>query len=158
MKDYYQILGVLFSASQEEIKGAFRALIQKYHPDKNATPEATERTREIIEAYKILTDSDAKYRYDQIYNHYYGSKAQPNEKQNSQRTTERKTTVPDDPILQKWIRAAQRQARVEIETLIKDLPEAVGVAAKGAFQHVCYYLLFSIGLLLLMKGCVSNPL
>ena len=66
MKDYYQILGVLDSASQEEIKSAFRKLAFKHHPDTNPGNEkqAEEKFKEINEAYGVLGDKDKRQQYD----------------------------------------------------------------------------------------------
>jgi len=66
MKDYYQILGVLDSVSQEEIKSAFRKLAFKYHPDTNPGNEkqAEEKFKEINEAYGVLGDKDKRQQYD----------------------------------------------------------------------------------------------
>lgn len=155
MKDYYRILGVPSSASQEQIKSAFRELIRKHHPDKNASPEATERARDIIEAYKILTDREAKVRYDRVYADHFGSTETQGE-QDSKQSKKSERSTHEDPILQKWIRAAQRQARTELDNLMRDFPEAVGVAAKGAFQYVGYYILFSIVLYILLRALISR--
>ena len=66
MKDYYQILGLLDSVSQEEIKSAFRKLAFKYHPDTNPGNEkqAEEKFKEINEAYGVLGDKDKRQQYD----------------------------------------------------------------------------------------------
>ncbi len=65
MKDYYAILGVEKTASQDEIKRAYRELAKKYHPDKNpGDPEAEERFKEINEAYAVLSDPDKRAEYD----------------------------------------------------------------------------------------------
>ncbi len=66
MKDYYQILSVLDSVSQEEIKSAFRKLAFKYHPDTNPGNEkqAEEKFKEINEAYGVLGDKDKRQQYD----------------------------------------------------------------------------------------------
>jgi len=53
----YKILGILPSASQEEIKKAYRVLARKYHPDVNKEPGAEERFRKINEAYRVLMNS-----------------------------------------------------------------------------------------------------
>ena len=63
-KDYYDILGVSKTASDAEIKKAFRSLSLKYHPDRNSTPEAAEKIREINQAYEILGDSAKRKQYD----------------------------------------------------------------------------------------------
>jgi len=62
MKDYYRILGVLDSVSQEEIKSAFRKLAFKHHPDTNPGNEkqAEEKFKEINEAYGVLGEITAK--------------------------------------------------------------------------------------------------
>ncbi len=65
-KDYYDILGVDRDADQKEIKKAYRKLAKKYHPDRNPDdPEASEKFKEISEAYGILSDEDKRARYDQ---------------------------------------------------------------------------------------------
>ncbi len=66
MKDYYQILGVTDSVSQEEIKSAFRKLAFKYHPDTNPGNEkpAEEKFKEINEAYGVLGDKDKRQQYN----------------------------------------------------------------------------------------------
>lgn len=56
MQDYYKILGIPPGASIDDIKKAFRKLTRENHPDKVPSPEATTKARDIIEAYKILTD------------------------------------------------------------------------------------------------------
>merc|ERR1712001_393971 len=53
-KNYYKILGVKKSASEKEIKKAFREKAKLYHPDKNDSPDAEQKFRELAEAYEIL--------------------------------------------------------------------------------------------------------
>ena len=66
-KDYYKILGVGRSASQDEIKKAFRKLAVKYHPDKNpGNKAAEEKFKEITEAYEVLGKEDSRRKYDEL--------------------------------------------------------------------------------------------
>ncbi len=62
--DYYQILGVKYSASADEIKRAFRKLAVIYHPDKNPDPAAENIFKNINEAYDVLGDPAKKNKYD----------------------------------------------------------------------------------------------
>jgi molecular chaperone DnaJ len=65
-KDYYKILGVDRTADAKAIKSAYRRLARKYHPDVAKTKDATERFKEISEAYEVLSDPEKRQRYDSI--------------------------------------------------------------------------------------------
>ncbi|XP_020486621.2 dnaJ homolog subfamily B member 12a [Labrus bergylta] len=64
-KDYYQILGVEKTASEEDLKKAYRKLALKFHPDKNHAPGATEAFKAIGNAYAVLSNTDKRRQYDQ---------------------------------------------------------------------------------------------
>ena len=60
-RDYYEVLGVSRTASDAELKKAFKKLAMKYHPDRNPDdPSANEKFKEAAEAYEILSDSEKK--------------------------------------------------------------------------------------------------
>ena len=63
-RDFYEILGVPRSASQEEIQQAYRKLARTYHPDVNSDPAAEDRFKDISEAYAVLSDPQTRRRYD----------------------------------------------------------------------------------------------
>ena len=65
-KDFYDILGVSKSASEQEIKKAYRKLALQWHPDRNKSTEATEKFKEINEAYEILSNPQKRQNYDQF--------------------------------------------------------------------------------------------
>lgn len=65
-RDYYEVLGLSKSASEGDIKKAYRKMALKYHPDKNpGDKEAEEKFKEAAEAYEVLSDANKKARYDQ---------------------------------------------------------------------------------------------
>jgi curved DNA-binding protein len=65
-KDYYEIMGLQRSASQDEIKRAYRRLARKYHPDVSKEPDAETRFKELGEAYEVLKDPEKRAAYDQL--------------------------------------------------------------------------------------------
>lgn len=65
-KDYYEILGIKKGASEEEIKKAYRKQALRYHPDKNKSPGAEDKFKEIAEAYDVLSDAKKKDIFDRF--------------------------------------------------------------------------------------------
>jgi molecular chaperone DnaJ len=63
-KDYYETLGVDRGASPQDIKKAYRKLAMEFHPDRNASPDAHERFKEVNRAYEVLSDADKRAAYD----------------------------------------------------------------------------------------------
>jgi molecular chaperone DnaJ len=65
-RDYYEVLGLPRNASSEDIKKAFRKLAFQYHPDRNHDSGASEKFKEINEAYEVLSDADKRASYDRF--------------------------------------------------------------------------------------------
>ncbi|KAI7894359.1 dnaJ-like protein subfamily B member 6-like protein [Mucor mucedo] len=62
--DYYEVLNISVDADDKQVKKAYRKLALKYHPDKNQSPEAVEKFKDISEAYEILSDPEKRRVYD----------------------------------------------------------------------------------------------
>src|SRR5208282_504041 len=65
-RDFYDVLGVAKSASDRDIKEAYRRLAFEHHPDRNRSPEAEQRFKEVSEAFSVLSDPEKRALYDAL--------------------------------------------------------------------------------------------
>ena len=78
-KDYYAILGVERTASDDQIKKAYRNLARKYHPDVSKDPSGEEKFKDAAEAYKTLKDAEKRAAYDRLGSHPPGEEFEPSQ-------------------------------------------------------------------------------
>ena len=165
-KDYYSILEITQSATQADIKLAYKTQALKWHPDKNIGTDTTMKMQEINEAYLILKDSDARGRYDIEYSKFkifreqkQHQQAEKNYKQEQKTKTESKTYEyeVEDETLEKWMRNARRQAVDLAKQTLKEIAdlsvEATKQAGSKMFQMLIYYGISGLIIMLLFKAC-----
>jgi len=117
-KDYYKILGLENNrVSSDEIKIAFREQAKKYHPDVNTGNTSTEeRFKDINEAYRILSNSSSKRKYDRMWNHHVGRK-----QSNFEESKRDKGSVAND-FFSMFFGAPLENSNEEIKTIKKKVP------------------------------------
>jgi molecular chaperone DnaJ len=71
-RDFYEVLGVSKTATAQELKSAYRKLALEWHPDRNKSPQATDKFKEINEAYEVLSDEKKRQMYDQFGHQAFG--------------------------------------------------------------------------------------
>ena len=149
-KDYYSILEISQSATQADIKIAFKTQAIKWHPDKNIGIDTTTKMQEINEAYLILKDSDARRRYDIEYTSFKEFKGQYNRAEDKNKKEEKTDS-----------KSTSYEYEVKDETLAKQTLKEIGElsveATKQAgakmFQMLIFYSISGFIIMLLFKAC-----
>jgi curved DNA-binding protein CbpA len=156
-KDYYSILEVDVSASQDDIKAAFKKQALKWHPDRNIGKDTTSIMQDINEAKLILLDIEARERYNKEFHRFKEFQRQKEnenkqkEKQREEQRKERKTEEQkqyqettsqtrdykvEDEILNKWMNNAKKQAVDLAKETIEDLKGMTKEGMKAATEKV----------------------
>jgi curved DNA-binding protein CbpA len=155
-KDYYAILEISSLATLSEIRTAYRRQAIKWHPDKNLGVDTTEQMRLIIEAKLLLTDEEARIRYDKEYARYTSIQNQmpiepevtiKKQEVNKQYSTEQNNGSGiknghfdyqvEDEILKKWMENARKQALKNILEMVTEFKDS-SVAGFGEFTKIAF--------------------
>lgn len=131
MKDYYFTLGLKATATQSEIKKAYRTLALKYHPDRNKSPDAQEKFIEITEAYDVLTSGSAKTA-PITGSTNYSSTPPPKTK----KSYEKVYSAPTDPEeYEEWLKAVRERARRESDMKFGKFKKKRKITERQAYQE-----------------------
>ncbi len=165
-KDYYFLLDIPENASLEKIKKAYREQAIKWHPDHNPGQDTTARMQDIIEAYCILKDQEARLKYDLEYNnykeyntlkkdHFKKTESGFSDKKNDQNQSYYSDYNAQDDLLKKWMENAKRQAANLVHQVIIDFKGVSTAAGEGILQGTIGYVLCGIiaYLIFSMKHC-----
>jgi curved DNA-binding protein CbpA len=156
-KDFYAILEIAHSATLAEIKSAYRTQAMKWHPDKNRGMNTTKKMKEINEARLILTDDEARIRFDREYirftsfqqekekakkteepkqRQYENKKQETGEKTHGNKAERPKEEYATyhfaDEILKKWMENARKQSIQNVQEMITEFRES-SIAGFGTF-------------------------
>lgn len=131
--NHYKTLRVDRYASKEEIKKAYRKLALQWHPDKNKSPDAHNMFIEINEAYLILSDDEARAKYNIEHDFYFAPQTEPKEKTvfgeyeyvNSDSSNNQKSRY-KDPDLNNWTTSAKKQAEKYAAMSFSDFAKLIG--------------------------------
>lgn len=159
--NYYEILGVGSNATKDEIKKAYRQLALKWHPDKNKNANAHEKFIEINQAYLILSDDEARAKYDKEFEYYYAKAEQEKATIFETETNYREKTAQGfrDEDLRDWTKNAKQQAEQyarmsfdEFASMIKDIVKEVSIQGATAFIYAISGVVGSSAIFTLIYG------
>ncbi len=156
--DYYKVLEVPFNCSQEEIKRGFKTQAIKWHPDKNIGSDTTKRMQLINEANLILSDIEARKRYNIEYLRFrvlISDNKENNHKSNKEQQNKSSKTEYNyeyqDEILKDWISKAKEQAIEYAKQTIKEIRELSYTGIKEGGKEMGRYLIAFILISLLFS-------
>jgi curved DNA-binding protein CbpA len=147
-RDYYAILEIEVSASQDDIKDAFKKQALIWHPDRNVGKDTTLIMQDINEAKLILLDTEARERYNQEYARYKNferikegeneqkARQRDKQKQHQENTSQGTNYKVDDEILNKWMNNAKKQSVDLAKETIEDFKGMTKVGIKAASENI----------------------
>lgn len=150
-KDYYEILNLEKDANQSEIKDAFRSQSKKWHPDKNKDADTKSRMQDINEAYIILSDPEARKRYDREYKNFRESKSTKERdgrrggKSGGENGYKYEDYRVSDETLEEWIQNAKRQAVELAKKSLKEFRDVSYEAAKEGAKGAAFQIASQVG-------------
>ena len=145
--NYYRVLQVDRNATKEEIKKAFRKLALQWHPDKNKSPDAHNRFIEINEAYLILTDIEARAKYNVEYDIIFAFVIHNEEEfahENNFKDNGSQKTYYKDPDLNNWRESAKKQAEKYAKMSFLDFAKMVGEVVKETGKQGATAVIYAI--------------
>jgi DnaJ-class molecular chaperone len=134
--DYYKILNITKQSNDTDIRLAYRREAFKWHPDRNAQCDTTAKMQEINEAYLILSDQEARERYNREYDRYY--------QKFNHSAADQSEYVFEDSILKDWIISAKSQAIDLAKETMEDIVGITKVSSKAIYDGIKYWVLFYI--------------
>ena len=167
--NYYKILGLPKNATKIEIKKAYRKLALQLHPDRNKSPNAHEQFVELNEANLILSDDEARSKYNREYEHYF--EPQPSSNFGSERKHQQKPSTPNEPNrseeqnqrqananfededLNRWARNARQQGESFAKMAFDEFSKLIiGIVKETGFQ-LGNSVVMAFAAILTMSGC-----
>lgn len=142
MKDYFQILGLHYTADLNEVKQAYRVLAKQYHPDVSASPDAQQKFIQVNEAYEFLRDDDRR--------NYYVQSRRTAASEVEQRRRE--------ALYNEWVRRQQAAARSRAEANAHDSFDAFSKSpiyrTAMVINQLYNYIFLGIGLMLIFAPLI----